>query len=78
MLDPSNSSVSDVTGLVDYQHTRNNRLKAKLNQRLHLTFLLERRLNSQLTASLGAQIPLTHSGEGKRANKAGLKLAWNL
>jgi len=77
IADPKSNEIKDATSLVEYKHTTEGRIKAKINKHFSLTLLLERKINSQLTASIGAQIPLKPT-EGKRANRAGLKLAWNL
>lgn len=80
--DPSANKVSEVKALIEYQHSHSNRVKAKINHNFLLTFFLERKVNSQLTASLGVQLPLKKKetgGQKKEFNtKVGLKLAWNL
>lgn len=67
IADPENKAVASVTGLVEYQHSHKNRVKAKFNNKCLLTFFLERRLNNQLTAAIGAEVPLNRKvAEGER------------
>lgn len=65
VADPHGNAITNVTALVEYQHTNRNRVKAKLNHKLLLGLLLERKFNSQLGAQLGIQLPLTKASESK-------------
>ena len=82
IADPKANEVSEIKLLTEYQQSLRNRAKAQINNKFLLTLFLERKFNSQLTGALGVQVPLqkkSATGEKKHAaNKAGVKLAWNL
>lgn len=57
-VNPEKRNFQSITGLVEYQHSLRNRIKAKFNNSFLLTLFLERKVNSQLTVALGAEVPL--------------------
>ena len=82
VANPERKKLQSVTLLAEYQHSLRNRIKAKINNSYLLTLFLERKLNSQLTVALGAEVPLDRRNKGevgsKKNNNVGLKLSWNL
>lgn len=69
-------AINTVTGLVEFHQNDRNSLKLKFNHKLNLAFVLRRRLTDQLTASLGATLPI--SSEVKSHTKVGLQLDLNV
>lgn len=80
VTNPHDKAITETTVLAEYRHSERSRVKAKLNTRTLLTLLLERQINSQLSARLGIRLPIDNSSFRKEEKKgrAGLELSWNL
>lgn len=64
--------MGDVSALVEYRQNANNTFKAKLNDKLNLTFLLRRIQTRQVAISLGVSSPL--NAEFSNRIKVGVEL----
>lgn len=75
-MNPWGRKINHVSALVEYNQNINNGLKAKIDEKLNLAFVLNRRVSNQLMVSLGACLPLTT--HIKSASKVGLQIDLNM
>jgi hypothetical protein len=75
-FNPATNKIGDVTAIVEYQQNAHNGLKAKINDKLNLSFVLKRIHTSQLSLSLGASVPI--GSTANQTSKVGIQVDLNI